>query len=279
MVIGRRYNGLVALYGPLSMNVSLPTFLLLAVCTGGFATGAGQERLLVSVLSPLAYGPNCWSSVELQNLAARDVAVTVEGHKGSGALVALAGSPSVSVTIAPARKITLRLQVPGEESPEGWVRVSEAVPPDAPGPVIAVSGQTECVASDQLTTVPQTVAFPTSNPWLTTDVKNLRGRVVMILNTSNDAATAKACYSSGTTASRPRENGAGGDPFSVCTETALMQIPPFGTRTVPLVREGNTQFSIETRGRALVLRVLVPQSGGMKRYTVDSTVKFGQPLG
>lgn len=259
------------------MNPSASMILLLAACAGGFTIDAGQQRLIVSVLSPLAYGPSCWSTVAVQNLGTREVAVNVEGHKGSGALVALVGSPSVAVTIAPAQKLMLRLQVPGEESPEGWVRVIETSP-EAQGPVVAVSGETECLVNDKLTTVFQTVAFPTLNPWLTADVKDLPGRLVMILNTSNEPATAKACYSSGTTATLPRKNGTGGDPIPVCTETAVMQIPPFGTRTVPVTREGTSQFSIETRGESLVLRMLLPQSSGMKTYKVDSTIRFGQPL-
>jgi hypothetical protein len=254
-------------------------FLLMAVSLGGFALYAEQGRVIVSVLSPMAYGPSCWSNVELQNLGTTDVAVNVEGHKGSGALVALTGASSVSVKVAPAQKVTLRLQVPGEESLEGWVRVSETMPVAADSPAIAVSGETECLANDKLTTVPQTVAFPTRNPWLTAYVKDLAARVVMILNASNEAATAKACYSRGSTVSRPRENGTGGEPMPVCIEELMMQIPPFGTAIVPAEREANSQFSIETRGESLVLRVLLPQREGVKAYTVDSTVTFGQPLG
>ena len=46
----------------------------------------------VAVLAPLGYGPGCWSVVELQNLAGEPVRLAVEGHKGSGALVALGGA-------------------------------------------------------------------------------------------------------------------------------------------------------------------------------------------
>ena len=251
----------------------------MAACFGGFSLHAEQGRVIVSVLSPMAYGPNCWSNVELQNLGMTDVTVNVEGHKGSGALVALVGSSSVWVKVAPTRKVTLRLQVPGEESLEGWVRVSETIPAAVQGPAIAVSGETECLANEKLTTVPQTVAFPTRNPWLTADVKDLARRVVMILNASNEAATAKVCYSRGSTVSRPGENGTGGEPMPVCIEALAMQIPPFGTTMAPAEREGNSKFSIETRGEALVLRVLLPQREGIKAYTVDSTVTFGQPLG
>jgi hypothetical protein len=261
------------------MTSAVFKFLLLAICLGEIAVHAEQRGLVVSVLSPMAYGSGCWSNVELRNLATKDVAINVEGHKGSGALVALVGSPSVSVTVPPAGTVILRLQVPGEESLEGWVRVSETIPPAAEGPAIAVSGETECLADGKLTTVPQTVAFPTRNPWLAADLKDLRGRLVMILNASDQAAAARACYSNGITVSLPRQNGTAGDPMPVCTQTIQLQIPPFGSTIVPVARDGNSQFSIETRGDSIVLRVLLPQSGGRKTYTVDSTVKFGQPLG
>jgi hypothetical protein len=224
----------------------------------------------------MAYGPTCWSNVELQNLAAANVTVAVEGHKGSGALVALVGSSSISQVIAPAQKVTLKLQVPGEESLEGWVKVTEATA--AQTPAVTVSGETECVENDSLTTLPQTVAFPTRNPWLTAYVNELDGRVAMILNASNQTATANACYSRGSTVSRPAENGTSSAPQLVCIESLALQIPPFGTRMVPVVRDGNTQFSIETRGESLVLRVLLPQRKGIKAFAVDSTVKFGEPL-
>lgn len=264
----------------------MSTLLLAAVCLGGFALRAEQGRLIVSVLAPLAYGPNCWSNVRLQNLGTTAASVQVEGHKGSGALVALVGAASVSVTVAPAGQLTLRLQVPGEESLEGWVKVSETVPVSAPGPAIAVSGETECVASDKLTTVPQTVAFPTRDPWLTlgltlgltSGVSEVGDRVAMLLNVANQTATARACYSSGIAVSGyPPNSKIGGELKPVCTEV-LMQIPPFGIRMIPVAREGNSRFSIEAKGESLVLRVLLPQRDGIKTYTVDSSVKFGQPL-
>jgi hypothetical protein len=245
---------------------------------------AGTGRPIVSVLAPLAYGPNCWSGVELQNLGPKDAAISVEGHKGSGALVALTGSPGVLLNIPSAGKVTLRLEVPGEESPEGWVKISEWLSETAAqAPTIAVSGETECVENDELTTFSQTVAFPTRDPWLTTDVKDLAGRMVTILNTAKETATARACYSSGITAfvpkeAVPKENGTAGVSIPICSKTLRLQIPPFGTTTIPVVHEGNTEFSLEAKGEAIVLRVVLPRNGGTKTYKVDSSVTFGQPV-
>jgi len=252
--------------------------VLLVGVAVGFPLHGEQGRAVVSVLSPLAYGPHCWSTIELQNLSTKETVVKIEGHKGSGALVALAGWPSLSLTMSPAQKTALRLEVPGEESPEGWVKVSESSRDTEQSPTVAVSGQTECADDDQLTTVSQTVAFPTTDPWLDAELKDLKGQMVMVLNTANKAAAADICYSSGITASLPKDKGTGGEPKPVCAKVSSLQIPPFGTRTLPVSHEGNTEFSIRTRGDSLVLRVLIPQSGGMKTYKVDSSVTFGQPV-
>jgi hypothetical protein len=96
--------------------------------------------------------------------------------------------------------------------------------------------------------------------------------MAMVLNVSGEAATARVCYSRGTVVGRPEK---GGEPERVCTETERVQIPPFGTRMVPLEREGNTRFFVQAKGRA-VLRVLVPMAGAERNFAVDSTVRFGE---
>ncbi len=251
--------------------------LLLAVSHIGLALDAKHAQTVVSVLSPLAYGPTCWSSVQLQNLGTARATVNVEGHKGSGALVALVGATSVNLTLEPGQKVTLRLDVPDEESPEGWVRIRESVA-EATEPTVAVSGQTECHDDNHVTTVAQTVAFPTQDPWLAAAVDDLPGRLLMILNASNRAATATACYSTGSTVTLPGTDGGVVEATPLCAEKRLLQIPPFGTTTLPIVSGGNSRFGITTNGASLVLRVLVPQHGGTKTYEVDSSVKFGEPV-
>jgi len=174
--------------------------------------------------------------------------------------------------MTPGQKVDLRLEVPGEESPEGWIRITESTPDPDPAPAIAVSGKTECIDQNQLIATPQTVAFPTRNPWFAAEVKELRGQTLLILNTANKAATANVCYSSGITAGLP-----GGEPIPVCSESRLLQIPPYGTVTLPVVHDGSSGFSIKTQGESIVLRMLLPQNGAMKTYQVDSSVTFDQP--
>lgn len=249
-------------------------FLLFAVNQVGLALDTTHVQPVVSILSPLAYGPACWSSVQLQNLGTAPATVTVEGHKGSGALVALAGSPSISLTLEPGGNLTLRLEVPGEESPEGWVRVRESVADATPDPTVAVSGRTECLNNDRLKTISQTVAFPTRDPWFAAIVDDLPGRSAMILNTSNSAATATVCYSNSISVILPVAKGGIAEPTPVCAEKQFLQIPPFGTAIIPVVRGGNSRFAVSTKGSSLVMRILVPQTETTKTYAVDSTVKF-----
>jgi ATP-binding cassette subfamily B protein len=117
---------------------------------------------------------------------------------------------------------------------------------------------------------PDLAAMPNG---LETVVGEARGRMAMVLNVSEEVATARVCYSRGTVVGRPEK---GGEPERVCTETERLQIPPFGTRMVPLEREGNTRFYLQAKGRAVVLRVLVPLAGAERNFAVDSTVRFGE---
>jgi len=54
-----------------------------------------------------------------------------------------------------------------------------------------------------------------------------------------------------------------------------VQVPPFGTREFPVERQGNSYFSLKTRGDSVVLQMLRPANEGVLVYTVDSTIKFG----
>lgn len=250
--------------------------LCLAFCSGA-TLSAAEGRAVVSVLSPLAYGPHCWSSVKLQNLGDRNVTVRVEGHKGSGALVALGGADSIVVKLAPAGEKTLRLDVPGEESPEGWVKITEFFLP-AETPVLSTSAQTECTDGDQVTTVPQTAAFPTRDPWLAGDLADFRGRTALVLNASFETAVVRVCYTHGVTVTNPAGR-AGTEPVALCNASVLRQIPPFGTTTVSLEYEGNSAVAVTTRGSSIVLRLLLPQSGTTRTYAVDSAVTFDEVVG
>ena len=61
----------------------------------------------------------------------------------------------------------------------------------------------------------------------------------------------------------------------VCTTAFDVQVPPFGTRDFPVEREGNSYFSLKTRGESVVLQMLLPSNEGVLIYTVDSSIKFG----
>jgi hypothetical protein len=79
------------------------------------------------------------------------------------------------------------------------------------------------------------VAFPTRNPWFSSDSEQLRDGVIALINTTERAARASACYSSGSLYSVP---GASLQP--VCSTSFDVQVPPFGTREFPVSREGST---------------------------------------
>ena len=61
----------------------------------------------------------------------------------------------------------------------------------------------------------------------------------------------------------------------LCSAAFEVQIPPFGTREFPVERQGNTWFSLKTRGDSVVLQMLRPLSQAARIYTVDSTIRFG----
>jgi hypothetical protein len=251
--------------------------LLLLPLLAGPPLEDSPPRTQISVLAPLAYGPKCWSQIELSNLGAAPVVARAEGHKGSGALVGLAGRP-VALKLAPGETVQLRLQPPGEESLEGWVKVEEILPDTAPGPSLAIGARSECVVNDRLETVPREVAYTMRNPWLAFDLAESPGRVALVLNLAAEAAEARLCYSKGTNVSVPNSDGTGSRMAPVCSETRLLQIPPFASASVAVEYDGNTQFSIQTSGESLILRVLLPLKPGLRTYVVDSTIQFGEVL-
>jgi hypothetical protein len=85
------------------------------------------ERVVESVLPALAYGPSCWSSLDLRNLGDRVVTVEVEAHRSSGALVPLVGHPRVVFNLNPGDSVSHRLEIQ-EETGDAWVKVREQVP-------------------------------------------------------------------------------------------------------------------------------------------------------
>jgi hypothetical protein len=243
----------------------------------GVAPADGQERVVESVVPALAYGTGCSSTVELQNLSDRPVVVDVEAHKASGALVPVVDHPEIAVRLTPRERSSYKLQI-DERTESAWVKVRERVPSPGLSPVVAVSGATECVIGDQLRSAGREVVYPTESPWFSGDVTGLPGGLLSLINTSEHAAKASACYSSGGLFSAPTGTRSAAELMPICTTAFEVQIPPFGAREFPVARDGSSHFSLKTQGAAIVLEMLRPLEGSVKMYKVDSTIQFGSEV-
>lgn len=224
-----------------------------------------------SIVPALAYGAGCSSAVELRNLSSRTVAVDVEGHRASGALAPLAGHPAITLQLAAGERAAYKLEI-DQETTGAWVKVRERVPSADLSPVVAVSAAIECVIANQLRTVRRDVAFALRSPWFSSEVSELPGGVISLINTSERAARAWACYSSGGLYSVP--GAGGGELRPICSTAFELQVPPFGSREFPVEREGSSHFSLRTAGEAIVLEMLRPVEGNVKVYAVDSSIHF-----
>jgi hypothetical protein len=240
------------------------------------ALASGQERVVESVVPALAYGPACSSTVELQNLSDRPVVVDVEPHRASGALVPIAGHPEITIRLTPRQRSSYKLEIE-EETESAWVKVRERVPSPGLSPVVAVSGETECLLGDQLRTAGREVVYPTRSPWFSGDVTDLPGGMLSLINTSEHAVQASACYSSGGLFSTPTGTRAA-ELMPICTTAFEVQIPPFGAREFPVARSGSSHFSLKTQGAAIVLEMLRPLDAGVKMYQVVSSIQFGSEV-
>ncbi len=101
-----------------------------------------------------------------------------------------------------------------------------------------------------------------------------RDGLISLINTTGRTAQASVCYSSGSLYSVPLD-GHAPELIPVCSSELDVQIPPFGSRQFAIGHEGNTHFSLKTRGDAIVLQMLRPADSRLKLCTVDSTIKFG----
>jgi hypothetical protein len=211
--------------------------------------------------------------VTLQNLADTAVDVELDGHRGSGALVPVAGRAGRAIHLLAGERGSYQLQIQEEES-GAWVQVREHAAAGR-APAVAVSGTTECRQGDQLRTAAREVAYPTRDPWFAGEVTELRGAVISLINVSAGAVRASVCYSAGTLFSIPGETPASRELRPVCSTAFEVQVAPFGTRDFPVEREGNSYFSLKTQGSSIVLQMLRPAKEGVRIYTVDSTIKFG----
>jgi hypothetical protein len=238
---------------------------------------AVESRVVESIVPWLAYNSSCWSAVELQNLGNRDVAAEVEAHKSSGALAPLVGHGGIQVRLSAGEHAEYKLQLP-EETIGAWVRVREKIPSPQFSPVLAVSGATECLASNELHTTVRDVAWPTRNPWYSGDVSDGDDGIIALINTSESPARVWGCYSFGVLYSVPHNDRPAAELTPVCSETIQEMVPPFGSRQFPVARGGNSHFSLSTRGDAIVLQMLRPAGTSVKVYRVDATIKFGEEV-
>jgi len=236
----------------------------------------GQERVLESIVAWLVYNPSCSSAVELQNLGDREVAADVEGHKSSGALSPLEGHSGNTMLLSPGERAAYKLQL-AEETDGAWVRVREKIRSPQLSPVLAVSGVTECLAGDKLTTTVRDVAWPIRNPGFSGDVKTGDDGIIALINASERPVSVWGCYSSGSLYSVPH-NDRPAELTALCSDSINELVPPFGTRQFPVARGGNSHFSLSTRGDAIVLEMLRPSGTGAKAYRVDSTITFGEEV-
>jgi hypothetical protein len=246
----------------------LQTPILLLAALVAVPIGA-QERTMASVVSALAYGPNCSSTLQLHNLSDRTVVLELEGHRQSGALVSLAGLTGTTIHLDPHQQADYKLNIE-EETAAAWIKVREKIPTPDLSPAVAISASTDCTIGAQLCTTTRGVAYPTRNPWFAGDVAEIHGDLISLINTSESAVRATACYSSGGLYSVQ------GTPLQpICNASLDVQIPPFNSRQFPVARDGSTHMSLKTQGNAIVLEMLRPLGENLHIYAVDSTIKFG----
>jgi len=178
-------------------------------------------------------------------------------------------------TFAPHERRSFRLG--GQpEAGDAWVGVWEADPPGTL-PALAVEGWIECLAGDQLRTVPRSAALAMRNPWFAGQTADLAGAVMAVVNASAEAARADLCYSAGNLYFVPAEMP-DGRLARLCSWSEEVAIPPFGSREFPVEREGANEFALRTRGESIVLLLLRPVAAGLRVYRVDSTIRFGSEV-
>jgi hypothetical protein len=202
----------------------------------------------------------------------------VEAHQGSGALVPLSGQRGMQVHLAAGQQGTYKLQIE-EETTTGWIKVREHLSSPQISTAIAVSGTTECHDGNELRVAGRDVSYPSRNPWFSGEIAEMRGEIILLVNTSEHPARAHACYSAGNLYSVPIAGRPGADLKRICSNTVDVQIPPFGSREFPVEREGNQHFSLQTEGESVVLQGLRALDAAVKIYTVDSTITFGEEIG
>lgn len=228
--------------------------LLLTVSS---AIAQDRTRPIESILFPLGYGEGCWSSVTLQNVSGEAARVRLTAHKSSGALAPL----KPIVELMPGAKVDLRLEVKGEDDNQAWVQMIETRTQS-----VALSGTTECPSK----TTAAGVIFPSANPRVRGDVKDFPAKEIWILNASAVPASAEVCYSNGVSV----QQSDAFKPTEICSDEDEVYLPPFGMRIVPIVKNGNSGFSMRTTGESVALRLLIPGKDKSHKFSVDSSIQF-----
>ena len=228
---------------------------------------ASEARVVETIVPALAYGGGCSSAIELRNIGQDPVVVDAEPHREDGSLASLMARSGVAVHLRAAETVRVQAQIE-EETNGAWVRVRETV--QAGYPVVAVRGTTECVEGVNVRTVHRDVSYATRNPWWAGEVDGLGDGSILLINTSERPARARLCYSSGSEFSLP------GRQFEpICSASAEVLVPPFGSRTFALRQGANTHFALRTSGDRIVLQMLRSVTGTTRMFTVDSSISFG----
>ena len=127
----------------------------------------------------------------VRNLADKPVALEIEAHQGTGALVPLAGLPGMQVHLDPGQQGSYKLQIE-DETRTGWVKVRERISSPGLSTAVAVSGTTECQDGNELRMAGRDVAYPSQSPWFSGDIAEMPGEVILMVNTS-DRPARRAC--------------------------------------------------------------------------------------
>ncbi len=239
---------------------------------------AVQEPVSESVLPNLTASRACASTVQLQNLSDVRVIVEVEAHRGTGALVPFAGLPGRTVALNPGERRSYQPRIE-EDEPVGWVKVREHLPSPRASPAVAVSGSTLCRDRDGAHTAARPVAFPSRNPWFAGETAGLPGAMLTLVNLSPTTAQVSLCYGSGTLIGVPGNSAASRELRPLCSATQEVQVPAYGARQFPVEHDGNSYFSLRTRGESLILELLRPSPAAAGLFTVDSSIQFGGVVG
>ena len=229
------------------------------------------------MLTQLSYGNGCTSLIEARNLSETTVTLELEGHRGNGALVALLGHTFGPVRLVPGARANYQLDIPATESDtHAWVLIRERERSTRPS--VAISASTECREGDGWRSIAREVAYGMRNPWFEGDTAEMRESMLAVINLSARPAIAQVCYSSGNLYLVPGETPASREFQPVCSSAHDEQIPPFGTRNLPVQHDGSAYLSVKTQGESMLLQMLHPAPSKLRTYTVDSVIRFGSEV-